>query len=224
MVKRYNWQNIRAMLTEGFTAEELRRFCYYEPNFKPVYHQLTQATGKMEIVDLLIKYAEQKLQIDTLLAWAEENNPARYEKHQPYVVTDTYENQRQAQLITLTKVFFADLHRASTQIVVAIDTFEKATSEVQAWISDVFLLYARRTPGVVVIIAGQSVPDLDREWDEYCCHCPLRGLRPEHWHEYAQRVGVTLSKETTFAFHKLFDGIPGEMEKAFQKLMEGAVQ
>ncbi|MCP4707755.1 MAG: hypothetical protein GY869_03950 [Planctomycetes bacterium] len=50
MVKRYNWQNIRAMLTEGFTPEELRRLCYDKPDFKPVYHQLAQNTGKTKII------------------------------------------------------------------------------------------------------------------------------------------------------------------------------
>ncbi len=83
-MKRYNWKNIRAMLTEGFSAEELRRLCYDEPDFKSVYHQLAQNTGKMEIIDRLIEHANKKLQIDTLLARAEERNPARYEKHQPY--------------------------------------------------------------------------------------------------------------------------------------------
>ncbi len=84
MDKRYNWANIRAMLTEGFDAEELRRICYDEPNFKSVYHQLAQNTGKIEIIDQLIEYVNKKLQVDTLLARSKERNPARYEKHQPY--------------------------------------------------------------------------------------------------------------------------------------------
>jgi hypothetical protein len=47
-------------LTEGFTAEELRRFCYDEPYFEPVYNQLTGNTGKADIIDRLLEHAEQK--------------------------------------------------------------------------------------------------------------------------------------------------------------------
>ncbi len=89
MGKRYNWKNIRTMLTKGFTAEELRHLCYDEPNFRPVYDELAQDTGKTKIIGLLIEYGEQKLLIDVLLTLARQHNPARYEKHQPYYEATT---------------------------------------------------------------------------------------------------------------------------------------
>ena len=67
MAKQYNFQNIRALLTEGFTDEELRILCFDVPAFKPVYGQLARATGKAEIVHKLLEYAEQKELIETLL-------------------------------------------------------------------------------------------------------------------------------------------------------------
>ncbi len=79
-----NLKKIRTLLTEGFTAEELRRFCYDKPDFRPVYDKLAQDSGKATIIDLLIEYSEQKLLIDILLDLAKQHNPARYEKHQPY--------------------------------------------------------------------------------------------------------------------------------------------
>ncbi|MBE7555251.1 MAG: toll/interleukin-1 receptor domain-containing protein [Anaerolineales bacterium] len=84
MDQNYNWKNIRTLLTEGFTAEELRRFCFDEGNFRAVYNKLTQDTGKDKIIDLLLDYANQKLQTEILLIWAKEHNPIRYEKYQPY--------------------------------------------------------------------------------------------------------------------------------------------
>ncbi len=87
MAKHYNLENIRTLLTEGFTAEKLRRFCYDKPDFRPVYNRLAEGTGKTKIVDQLIEHADQKLQFDALLAWAKKRNPARYEKHQPYYDT-----------------------------------------------------------------------------------------------------------------------------------------
>lgn len=81
---RYKLENIRALLTEGFTDEELRRLCYDVPNFRPVYNQLAWNTGKAEIVDRLLEYSEQKKQLDALLELIKERNPARFEEHQPY--------------------------------------------------------------------------------------------------------------------------------------------
>ncbi|MCB0172707.1 MAG: hypothetical protein KDJ97_19390 [Anaerolineae bacterium] len=80
----YNLKNIRILLIESFTDEDLRRLCYDIPNFRPVYVQLTRNTGKTEIIDRLIEYADRTLQIENLLALVKEHNPARYKKHQPY--------------------------------------------------------------------------------------------------------------------------------------------
>jgi hypothetical protein len=80
MTTYYNLKNIRTLLIEGFTDEELRHLCYDIPNFRPVYNQLAQNSGKAEIVDRLLKHADQTLQIETLLVLVKEHNPARYEK------------------------------------------------------------------------------------------------------------------------------------------------
>lgn len=84
MTKHYYLQNIRILLTAGFTSEELRRLCYDEADFRPVYDQLAPGTGKAEIVDRLLEYADRKLLLETLLVWTNEHNPARYKEHQPY--------------------------------------------------------------------------------------------------------------------------------------------
>ncbi|MBI1878332.1 MAG: AAA-like domain-containing protein [Chloroflexi bacterium] len=84
MAELYHLKNIRALLTEGFSDGELRDFCYDEPKFKLVHESLAQATGKAEIVRLMIKHANQHLLFEILLAWAKERNSERYEQHQPY--------------------------------------------------------------------------------------------------------------------------------------------
>lgn len=88
MVEQYNLNNIRVLLTEGFNAEELRSFCHDDPDFRAVYNQLTEHTSRTIIVGWLLEYANQKLQIEALLTWAKEHNPAMYEKHQPYHKVD----------------------------------------------------------------------------------------------------------------------------------------
>ncbi len=84
MATTYIRQNVRNLLREGFDDRELRRFCFDLSTFRPVYDQLSQETGKDDIIDLLLQYAFQKNLVENLLLWAKEQNPAKYEKNQPY--------------------------------------------------------------------------------------------------------------------------------------------
>lgn len=83
-MNKYNLANIRALLIEGFSEEELRLLCYDAPNFRPVYPHLPRLADKAEIVQRLLEYAEQQMQLEALLEWAKEHNPDRFEEHQPY--------------------------------------------------------------------------------------------------------------------------------------------
>lgn len=82
--KVYNLHNIRTLLTEGFSDEELRGFIYDEPALRPVYNKISEKTGKDELIQELIEYAEQKVLFDTVLAWAKKLSEAQYDKHKPY--------------------------------------------------------------------------------------------------------------------------------------------
>ncbi|MBI1877670.1 MAG: hypothetical protein HYR94_05475 [Chloroflexi bacterium] len=84
--KGYHLRNIQTLLTQGFTERELRDLCFYEPEFRPLHDQLPQGAGKAEIIRSLLEYAEQKVLLDALLDLAKKHNPARYKKHQPYVI------------------------------------------------------------------------------------------------------------------------------------------
>ncbi|MCL4301655.1 MAG: serine/threonine protein kinase [Anaerolineae bacterium] len=84
MDKKYSLKNIRALLTEGFTDEELRQLCFDEPAFRPVYNQLAESSGKSKIVQQLLEYTEQKELIKTLLDLVKASNPKKYEKYEPY--------------------------------------------------------------------------------------------------------------------------------------------
>ncbi|MBE7550896.1 MAG: caspase family protein [Anaerolineales bacterium] len=81
-VKRYNLPNIRALLTEGFSGDELRDFMYDE--LRPAYDEISEETGKKDLIQKLIECAEQKVLFDTVLAWAKSSNETQYDKHKPY--------------------------------------------------------------------------------------------------------------------------------------------
>lgn len=80
----YHLNNIRTLLTEGFTDSELRRFCYDHPDFRPVYDELSGVTGKNAIIDVLLEYANRKELLEPLLEWAQKKAAAKYDKFKPY--------------------------------------------------------------------------------------------------------------------------------------------
>jgi hypothetical protein len=72
------------LLTQGFDDPQLRQLAFDWPKFRPAYEKLTANTRKDVLVQLLIEQAERTLQMDKLLALAQQHNPARYAAHQPY--------------------------------------------------------------------------------------------------------------------------------------------
>lgn len=80
----YHLANIRNLLIHGFDETELRALCYYQADFRPLHERLAPDAGRIEIVDDVVEYAERTLLLDALLAWAQEQNPARYAQHGPY--------------------------------------------------------------------------------------------------------------------------------------------
>jgi hypothetical protein len=83
-IKHYDLHNIRTLLTEGFSVDELRDFIYDEPALRPVYNKISEETGKTDLIQELIEYAEQKVLFDTVLAWAKKLNATQYDEHKPY--------------------------------------------------------------------------------------------------------------------------------------------
>jgi hypothetical protein len=81
----YNLKNIRDLLVEGFSEHDLRdTLCFYEPDFEPLHSQLSPRADKETIAQQIIEYAYRQLKVDSLLDWAQQKNPGRYERHRPY--------------------------------------------------------------------------------------------------------------------------------------------
>jgi hypothetical protein len=98
----YNYSNIRKLLSKGFSEEELRTLCFDVPGLRAVQHEISRGYSKSEIIAKLLEHAERTMQIDTLLAILREQNPVRYDKHQPYYLTDSTASL-QKQVVQLTR-------------------------------------------------------------------------------------------------------------------------
>jgi len=85
MTTDYHWQNIDLLLSEGFTAQELRQFCATSATFR---REFPDHTPKRTIVQYLLKHADEISQAEVLLIWAKRHNPVRYRLHAPYYLSD----------------------------------------------------------------------------------------------------------------------------------------
>ncbi len=101
MADYYNFKNIRILLTKGFTENDLLELCFDEPELRPVYENRAEAAGKSNLVRQIIDHAHTRLAIESVLNWAKDHNPARYEKHQPYYQPGPPKTQENSSQITL---------------------------------------------------------------------------------------------------------------------------
>jgi energy-coupling factor transporter ATP-binding protein EcfA2 len=83
----------------------------------------------------------------------------------------------------LTDAWFRDLQAFSLPLLVALDTYEQANTEVAEWIAGPFLARVAESPPVRVLVAGQKVPDDNNiEWGRCCTLHELYGVpEAEHW-------------------------------------------
>jgi ATP-dependent Clp protease ATP-binding subunit ClpA len=80
----YFEDNIRQLLTEGFSDDELLALFGADPTFAIDPEELDASTDQAKIIDMLLAQARQKSQFDLLLELAQRYNAAKYEAHEPY--------------------------------------------------------------------------------------------------------------------------------------------
>lgn len=104
---------------------------------------------------------------------------------------------REHRRVVLTEAWFDDLRNFDQPILFALDTYEKATTEVQEWISGPFLARASQSDLVRVLVAGQIVPDeMNIEWGHCCETRRLYGVPDaEHWLPVVREMGRFIDPE-----------------------------
>jgi hypothetical protein len=131
-------------------------------------------------------------------------------------------DERELRRQVLTASFFADLEDSRVDgdmAMIIFDTHENASEDVKDWLSRAFLPAAREHRWLVVVIAGQSTPELRIGWDDWCLEQTLRPLGPEHLGEYVRRVKLELSENEILMLYDLTDGIPVWVSTQVGKLL-----
>lgn len=140
-----------------------------------------------------------------------------------YVVNTTVQvnglspEERQQWWTMAAQAFFDDISALSqsnaNRFILLFDTFEKASSETQNWITDQLLRMAtpERMPGLFIVLAGKMLPEPSGEWAPFSQILTLRPLKVEDWFKYSEIVGSTLTKEQIQQLYIKHQSTPNKM-------------
>jgi hypothetical protein len=104
-----------------------------------------------------------------------------------------------------------DLQQLSAPVLLIIDTYEAASVDLKKWIEAQLLPRVDPSGWLVVVIAGQAVPDRNRHaWGKTAEHVVLQPIRDGlEWHEYSQRRGFHISLQDVSLLALAGGGRPG---------------
>jgi hypothetical protein len=151
-------------------------------------------------------------------------NNSKIQRSQFEVVQGNTEasDQREMRRQLLTDAFYADLtasnRRADTAVII-FDTYEDASSDLQDWLTRLFLSRARGYRWLVIVVAGRSIPVTGVGWEEWCIELTLRPLGREHMGEYLRKVKLDLSEEQTAVLYGVTKGVPLDLSTAVLRLL-----
>lgn len=126
------------------------------------------------------------------------NNTALAGKMDIAVVLNVDEQTRKLRLEMLEAAFFQDLRAVcATPIVIILDTFEKAPSDLQMWLGGAFLRHIVTIPHARVVMGGQRVPEKTvEEWEELCERRELRDIDDvDAWYEFVREKNLPFPRD-----------------------------
>lgn len=78
----FHRQNIVRFLAKAFNPTDFETFCLI--NFEKVHNEFTPTQGQSNRINLLMDYAARQEQFETLLEYAQQENPIQYRNFAPY--------------------------------------------------------------------------------------------------------------------------------------------
>lgn len=124
----------------------------------------------------------------------------------------------------LTSAFVTDLRASNSgldPVVLTIDTFELATTELRDWMDTHFVPAVLPLPWLVLVVAGQEIPELDHT---VCVSTPLGFMDRDDLREYVRRIeevaqmALSVSDEEIRIIHIISEGRPFDFVPQVLKL------
>ncbi len=122
-------------------------------------------------------------------------------------------------------LLISDLQQLSSPLVLVFDTYEQASSDAQKWLESQLLPRLDRSPGVIIVIGGQQIPEHGKHsWQSLTEVHDLQPIqRVDDWLEYSQRkwqcpdVKPDYVKALTLAT----GGDPGKVSALLETMVRG---
>lgn len=139
-----------------------------------------------------------------------------------YALWAADEGDRAGRRVELTRALFDDLGTRPGRVVFLFDTFDEGSPEVQGWLAQIFLAHAHRATDLVVVIAGQEVPEESIEWAACCQHRILANLdSAEAWDAYSRSKGWDMPRAWIEGYCAATHGNPSQMDKLLSAAQSG---
>jgi len=107
-----------------------------------------------------------------------------------------------------------DLRQFASPVLMIFDGYEMASGDTQKWLETKLLHYLDESPALIVVVAGQKVPDHGRfPWAGLVQHVTLKPIEDaDHWYEYTRRKGIAISLDDLKVLTKYSQGRPDRMQ------------
>lgn len=136
------------------------------------------------------------------------------------VLSNVDESTRNFRLTELREAFFHDLRKIPQKLVFLFDSYDKAPTELADWLGGEFLGGVVETHKLIVVIAGQRIPQPTIEWMDlhHCCRLEAI-LDREAWYQYSKDSKLPFNQDELKVAIDYFDGNPAEIVKMLETLV-----
>ncbi|MEH2180459.1 hypothetical protein [Nostoc sp.] len=135
------------------------------------------------------------------------------------VLSNVDESTRNFRLIELREAFFQDLRKIPETLVFLFDSYEKAATELANWLGGEFLTEVVDTDNLIVVIAGQHIPQPTIEWMDLHHYFRLEAIsEPKAWYDYTQKAGLHLTPDQVKTTMRIFEGQPASIVQWLETL------
>jgi hypothetical protein len=109
------------------------------------------------------------------------------------------EDEKRNRRTILTEAWFRDVRKLDSRLLIIVDTFEQAGSDLIKWFCGPFLARVPDASLMRVLVAGQKTPEHNNiEWGDCCQHHRLLGISDaQEWMPVVEAMGRFIEEDTS---------------------------
>lgn len=212
LTKQYEWQianrkNIYNHFTNIISGQEIKRIMLLSGDSSKgktvLLHELNKFAKKHNIATAFLDFKGCPT-LDGLM----ETLLLDVDKSLLPETNNTEDTKRQHKIIS-------DLKKLCTPLLLVFDTYEQASEEAKSWLESQFLQRLKHAPAVVVIVAGQNIPEHEKfSWNELSMEYDLPPIKKvQDWLEFSKvKWGcIQITEQQVETLTKATEGNPAKL-------------